>query len=228
MVCPCGPHGFRPVGFFCAMDRVVSFIDGFNLYHSIRNLGRPHLKWVDLWALSEVFIRPKSEALVDAFYFSAYATWLPSAYRRHREYVAAQIAVGVTPVMGHFKERDRICRQCGSRWVAHEEKETDVNIAVSLTRLAHKDAFDRALLITRDSDLAPALRAFKADFPAKSLTVVAPPSRSGHSSELIAAASSNKATIKERHLQRCLLPQVVTDAGGNVAARRPKEYEPAK
>ncbi len=29
-------------------DRVISFIDGFNLYHAIANLKRPHLKWLDL------------------------------------------------------------------------------------------------------------------------------------------------------------------------------------
>jgi hypothetical protein len=29
-------------------DRVVAFIDGFNLYHSILALRQPHLKWLDL------------------------------------------------------------------------------------------------------------------------------------------------------------------------------------
>ena len=225
MVRPCGPHGLRFVGFFYAMNKVIAFIDGFNLYHSLHNLRQPHLKWLDLWDLSEALTRPKSETLVDVLYFSAYATWLPSPYKRHRQYVTAQVAVGVTPIMGHFKEKDRMCRKCGTRWKAHEEKETDVNIAVSILRLAHQDAFDRALLVTRDSDLAPALRAIRADFPTKELTVVAPPSRSGHSTELI-AASTSKATIKVRQLERCLLPEVVTDAGGNIAARRPKSYNP--
>lgn len=207
------------------MIRVVSFIDGFNLYHSINNLRRPHLKWVDLWALSEVFVRPKSELLVDVLYFSAYATWLPSPYRRHRQYVAAQVARGVTPVMGQFKEKDRRCKGCGAKWTAHEEKETDVNIAISLTRLGYRDELDRAVVITRDSDLAPAIRAFVADFPKKSITIVAPPSRYGHSTELVNAASA-KAKIRVKQLERCLLPEIVTDAGGNVAARRPASYAP--
>ncbi len=34
------------------MKKVISYIDGLNLYHAIDDLNRPHLKWVDLWALS--------------------------------------------------------------------------------------------------------------------------------------------------------------------------------
>lgn len=126
--------------------------------------------------------------------------------------------------MGHFKRKSRSCHSCGARWTAHEEKETDVNIAVALVRLAFRDAFDSALLITRDSDLAPAIRAMLADHPKKTVTVVAPPCR-GHSNELIAAATS-KAKITVAQLERALLPDVVTDAGGNVVARRPAGYAP--
>ena len=175
------------------MNRVFAFIDGFNLYHSVDNLRQPHLKWLDLWALCEAFTRPKSETLLDVVYFSAYATWLPDPYRRPRQYVGAQVARGVTPVMGHFKEKDRRCNKCGTRWKAHEEKETDVNIAVSLLRHAYRDSFDRALIVSRDSDLAPALRLVRADCPDKELTVVAPPSHSGHSGELISASTSTTA-----------------------------------
>jgi hypothetical protein len=36
----------------------------------------------------------------------------------------------VTPAISltysHFKKKDRECFDCGSKWVAHEEKETDV------------------------------------------------------------------------------------------------------
>jgi hypothetical protein len=32
--------------------------------------------------------------------------------------------------------------------------------------------------------------------------------------------------MKIHHLERCLLPQIVQDAGGNVAATRPTPYDP--
>ncbi len=53
--------------------RVISFIDGFNLYHAISSLHRPELKWVDVRTLSKAFLRPVSENLLNVFYFSAYA-----------------------------------------------------------------------------------------------------------------------------------------------------------
>ena len=33
--------------------RVACYVDGFNLYHAIDDLRKPHLKWVNLWALAE-------------------------------------------------------------------------------------------------------------------------------------------------------------------------------
>ena len=43
------------------IDRVISFIDGFNLYHAIDNLNQSHLKWLNLHSLSNAFIKPKIE-----------------------------------------------------------------------------------------------------------------------------------------------------------------------
>jgi hypothetical protein len=38
--------------------RVACYIDGFNFYHALDDLAKPHLKWVDLWALSASLCRP--------------------------------------------------------------------------------------------------------------------------------------------------------------------------
>ena len=188
---PCGPHGFRLVGFLILgaatladRQRVVCFIDGFNLYHSIDDLRDDHLKWVDLWALSEVFIKKTSQRLEDVYYFSAYADWLPASARRHRRYVKALIARGVTPILSKFKDKDRKCPSCGHRWKGHEEKETDVNIALALINGAYRNEYDHAFVMTRDSDIAPAVRMVRALFPDKDVTIIAPPNR-GHSSEIL-------------------------------------------
>lgn len=207
------------------MTRVVCLVDGFNLYHSLHELRQPWLKWLDLWALSERLVRPRSEQLVAVYYFSAFAQWLPEAHRRHQAYVKGLEAHRVTAVMGHFKTKRRRCKGCRTQWKAHEEKETDVNIAVAMLRLAYQDAFDRCLLVTRDSDLAPAVRAVRQDFPHKTVTVVAPPNR-GHSSELLSAANGEKAKISVRQLETCQLPDAVIDAGGNTVAQRPSTYAP--
>jgi len=52
------------------LNQVISFIDGFNLYHAINNLNQSHLKWLNLHSLSKTFIKSKSEILSKVFYFS--------------------------------------------------------------------------------------------------------------------------------------------------------------
>lgn len=205
-----------------AQERVICFVDGFNLYHAIHHLKTPYLKWVNLWTLASVFIRPKSQQLNAAYYFSAYADWLPDAKSRHLRYVKALVAAGVTPVMGKFKQKDRKCSKCGYKWQSHEEKETDVNIALALLNLAYQNKYDRAFLISNDSDLAPAIHMVKACFPHKHITTIVPP-HYRHSNELI-QASSDKAKITVEHLERSLLPEHILDAGGNLIVNRPLEY----
>jgi uncharacterized LabA/DUF88 family protein len=172
---------------------------------------------------------PKSHFTIkDVYYFSAYATWLPDAYRRHREYVRALEAVGVTPVMAQFKEKSRGCLSCGSRWTAHEEKETDVNIALHMLDDAYKDRFDRALLISADSDLAPPIRMVLQRFPKKQIRVLTPIGRN-HSWALVNAAGGLKSSKKigRSHLDMSLLPKRIAGARGNEIATRPNSYKPS-
>ncbi len=205
--------------------RVSCFVDGFNLYHAIHDLHENHLKWLNLWALVEMFTVKPYEKLTNVYYFSAFATWLPDAYRRHREYVEALTATGVTPVMAYFKEKDRECRACGAQWVAHEEKETDVNISLYMLNHAYRDEYDRAFLLSADSDLAPVVHMIRKQFPAKPIRLIAPPERR-QSKELVAALKPrpNLRSIKKKHLKRFRFPDIVTDDDGNSLAVCPPEY----
>jgi len=103
-------------------ERVISFIDGFNLYHSIKDLDKPYLKWVNLRTLASTFVSTQSQLLTEVFYFSAYANHLPDSKKRHLEYVKALTASGVSPVMGNFKKKQRRCPNCRHNWNGHEEK----------------------------------------------------------------------------------------------------------
>ncbi len=206
-------------------QRVISFIDGFNLYHAISIHNRPELNWTDLKALSRVFLKSYSEDLSQVLYFSAYADHVSESTKKcQKAYIRALELKGVTPVLGYFKKKDRKCPTCDYKWIGHEEKETDVNIALFLLDLAYQDAFDRALVISNDSDLAPAIRMVRKRFPEKRITTIAPP-RNFHSSELI-QVSTDKTKIRIEHLERCLLPLVVSDPSGLISVSRPQEYMP--
>jgi len=207
-------------------QRVICFVDGFNLYHAIDKLNEPYLKWVNLKCLASVFIRPKSQRLIDVYYFSAYANWLPESKKRHLQYVKALTSAGVKLVMGRFKSKSKKCPKCKTTWNGHEEKETDVNIALALLNLAYKNEYDHACLISNDSDLAPAIHMVRENFPNKEFTTIVPP-HYFHSNELI-KASTGKAKIKIYHLKECLFSKNIVDVGGNIVATCPKEYIPPK
>jgi uncharacterized LabA/DUF88 family protein len=205
--------------------RVISLIDGFNLYHAIAGLHRPELKWIDLRALSNTFLRPLSEQLLKVFYFSAYADHMPEPVQRSQKtYIEALKLKQTTPILGQFKKKNRKCPSCKYKWASHEEKETDVNIASFLIDLAYQNAFDRALVISNDSDLAPAIRMVRKRFPQKRITTIAPPNYY-HSNELI-QVSSDKARIRIEHLEKSLLPSRVIDASGLVSISRPQDFDP--
>ena len=204
--------------------RVIAFVDGFNLYHAVHDTGQHHLKWVNLKDLCVEFAPSPHFTIQAVYYFSAYAKWRRTAYQRHKSYVRALSAVGVIPIMGKFKEKDRQCFSCGSTWKHHDEKETDVNIGLQMLDLAYQDAFDRALLVTADSDLAPAIRMLKQRFPKKQVRVLTPLHRN-HSLELAQAAGGVKLAkkIKQIHLERNVLPKTVTS--GRQKIMRPAKYD---
>jgi uncharacterized LabA/DUF88 family protein len=205
------------------MLRIRAYIDGYNLYHAIRRFNEPHLKWVDLWALCERFVPPQTGRLDGVHYYSAYATWLPDQMVRHQALVAALESTGVEINLANFKEKDRKCPDCGHRYISHEEKETDVHLALALLDHARRDLYDRALIISRDSDLVPAARITKAAFPQKQIFVVAPP-HLGHSNDMLAVVDG-KHKIQKKHIETSLFPASLKLADGTVVTR-PTEYNP--
>jgi uncharacterized LabA/DUF88 family protein len=205
--------------------RVACYIDGFNLYHSIDDLKKPHLKWVDLRALAQSLCRP-GETLVKVVYFSAYATWMPDPYSRHREYVAALKHAGVDCHMARFSEKSARCKKCGATWKRHEEKETDVHFCLTLLEDAIDDVFDRVIIVSVDSDIVPSVRAVRRRMPGKQVFLATPPNRHSAARELLNSCNSGTAITAGR-LAKCLLPETVVDANGKQIAKRPASYAPA-
>jgi uncharacterized LabA/DUF88 family protein len=207
-------------------ERVVVYVDGFNLYHALKDLRRPYLKWLDLRRLAATFVDKTTQHLEAVRYFSAFATWRSDALPRQKAYVAALKATGVIAVMGQFKEKRWTCVHCKQVNLRHEEKETDVNIAVHMLQDAYANRVDRALLISNDSDLSPVIRTIRADFPRVVVRILTPPGRYT-SKELVTAAGDAKRVtkIQELHVERSMLPaEVIFPDGRRVI--RPTEYEP--
>jgi uncharacterized LabA/DUF88 family protein len=205
------------------MIKVICYVDGFNLYHAIDDLNKPHLKWLDVSRLAQSLCR-RGETLARVNYFSAYATWRPASYARHRELVAALKSVGVVCHMARFSQKPAKCNRCGHGWISREEKETDVHFAITFVEDAMDDAFDRAIIVSADGDYIPAIRRVRGRFPQKEIFVAVPPGRFAKAREITKAA--NGATeITNGRLARCLFARTISEAGSGIA-RRPVEYDP--
>lgn len=200
------------------MERVKAYIDGFNLYHGLRQKYGRRYHWLDLDVLVRRLLRP-SQTLVSIDYFTARIRQQPTSERRQATYLDALAAAGnvVRVVEGRFQQKTRECRKCRATWIEHEEKETDVSIAVGLLEDAVNDVFDVALLVSADSDLCPAVRSLARLYPDKRVVAAFPPARS--SGDLRQAVAGAAFTIGHANIRNSLLPASVTTPAGIVLAR---------
>lgn len=140
------------------MNRVAFFIDGFNLYHSLKQ-NAPDCRWLNLRKLCEQYIDTSKETLINVYYFSAVAYWHPDKEKiqRHQKYIARLRQENVIPILGVFKEKDIKCRLCKQSFKSHEEKRTDVNIALTIVSEAIQNHFDTGIIVSGDTDMIPAI-----------------------------------------------------------------------
>ena len=177
--------------------KTICLIDGFNMYHSIRNLEKK-FRWIDYYALCKHFLR-KDDELEEVYYFTALAHWLKDAKKRHQVFIEACKIRGVRVVLGKFKEKTILCKRCRENFISHEEKATDVNIALYAYRLANKGV-EQIFIVSGDTDLAPAIELIKQDFNTH-IGIISPFKR--HSKELIQKADishSISINVMEQHL----------------------------
>lgn len=194
------------------MAKVIFFVDGFNLYHALdyTESGPNHFrfrkyKWLNLNKLACLFVGPL-DSLEQVLLFTAYATWDPQKVARHKLFIRANESAGVSVVFGEFKRKDKYCKLCKRQFHSFEEKQTDVNIALELFRLAYLDKYDRAVIISGDTDLIPAIKAVRATFPQKQIGVMIP---IGKSSEDLLKHADFRFRMKEQHLASSRFPNTV-------------------
>jgi len=187
------------------MKNTIFFIDGFNFYHSIDKPKYYKYKWIDFSKLASLLSQP-DEKIKKTYFFTALTKWSKDKQNRHKLLIKALKSVRVQVVYGKFKKQDVRCRICNKTFKKHIEKQTDVNISVYLFKLAFKNKYDKAYIISADSDLVPAIRAIKESFPKKKIDVIFP---IGRASKDIKKASDYTVKIKEKHLKQSMLPDPV-------------------
>jgi len=166
----------------------VSFIiDGFNLYHSVRkaeqDLNRS-TKWLNIKALCQSYLSTIGRhfnvyaVLEKIYYFSAIAYHMqssdPDVPKRHKLYLRCLEDSGIIIHLSRFKQKQVLCLNCGQKFIKHEEKETDVAIAMKVAELCINDKSDIIVLVTGDTDLAPCIEFVKKYYPEKRIVFAFP------------------------------------------------------
>lgn len=202
------------------MSSLIVYVDGFNLYHGLKDQFGRRMLWLDLVALSNR-LRPRS-ALIQVRYFTAPVLDDPPSASRQGRYQHALLAQNpglVDIVQGRYQKKPMSCRTCGAGWTHYEEKETDVNIATSLVSDAARRLSDSALIISADSDLTPAVKAARRLHPSLFVAAAFPPKRFSAELNKLMLGSFHISPAKIRQSQ---LPQTVHDASGRFYSRPAK------
>jgi uncharacterized LabA/DUF88 family protein len=203
------------------VSRVITYIDGFNLYFGMKSEGWERFLWLDVAALSRNLLKP-DQTLVHTKYFTSRVASPPDKVKRQSTYIDALQLVPETSVFfGKYQLNPVTCHNCGYVRNAPSEKMTDVNIAVELLKDAFQDAFDTAILVSADSDLIAPVSAVRSLFPEKRVIVACPPSRFSRS---LTDAATAHFQIGRGALAKSQFPDEVTTATGYVL-RRPASWK---
>lgn len=203
---------------FYFVAKVAFLIDGFNLFHALDYFAggpdrdRYHkYKWISLRKLCSLFLT-HNDRLEDVLYFTTLATWDAQKALRHKLFIKAQEAEGTEVIYGEFKRKQKRCSQCGKYFWTFEEKQTDVNIALRLFQMAVRDKFDKAIILSGDTDLIPAIKAVRQTFPGKQIGVIIP---IGRASEDLKKHADFYHKMKERQLASSRYPDTLTLPDGS-------------
>lgn len=201
-----------------AGHRYRFYVDGFNVYHALFPWF-PQYLWLNYWKLAQSAVYAE-DSVCSVTYFSAYADWKPEKkVQKHREYISLLESAGVQVIMGRFKEKEKPCDKLKDLCRQHEEKRTDVNIAVTVLCDAIRGKHDRSVIVSADTDLIPVIAAVRGMAPAVKVGVMTPLLRDNK--ELLDAADFPR-RMSERILARSQFPPDVKL--GNAGIRRP-DYE---
>jgi uncharacterized LabA/DUF88 family protein len=197
------------------------YIDGFNVYNAILD-HCPQYLWLNYYRFAQNMML-SADTLSGVTYFSAYADWEPAEKAKHQEYVFLLHNSGVHITLGRFKVKKRWCELHGHECVKHEEKQTDVNIAVAVLGDAANNRFDRAIIISADSDLVPIVRAVRDLGKRVKVGVMTPVGR--ESIDLVAAADF-RCHMTEEMLAQSQFPAISIISGHTIIRPPPRQRPP--
>ena len=201
-------------------QRVVAYIDGFNLYFGLKSANLKRFYWLNVQLLAQNLLKAGQD-LVFTKYFTSRVSYPADKERRQSTFLETLDTLNDFRIYyGHYQANPRRCLKCGHKVLIPNEKMTDVNIAVEMMSDAYQNLFDVALVISADSDLSAPVLAIKSLFPEKRVIVAFPPQR--HSAQLQRLAHGFL-QIGRAIIAKSVFPDKVPKPDGFIL-KRPKEW----
>lgn len=136
------------------VERISIFIDGSNLYHSLRAL---HVDKIDFQKLVNVL--RKERLLISVFYYNApldISIDKKKYWEQQKFFYILRKLPGFNVVLSR---RKRFKKQDGS--FGYEVKGDDVYLAIDLVSGAYENLYDTAIIVSGDEDFVPAIQKVK-------------------------------------------------------------------
>ncbi len=202
-------------------QRVITYVDGFNLYFALKDKDWKRYYWLNVKKLAENLIKP-DQRLITTKYFSSRVKKPVNKQKRQTTFIEALETLDNFEIYyGKYQLNTRKCRKCGYTEIVPSEKMTDVNIATELLSDAFQDKFDTALLISADSDLTAPLNTVRRLFAKKRVVIAFSPAR--YSSDLAKSANAHF-IIGRNKLAKSVFPEEVIKLDG-FTLRRPPSWQ---
>ena len=132
------------------MKRCNFYIDGFNIYHRLRDYHEAtgkNYRWLDYRKLCQSFLYQTDELGTIYFFTAINKSFGKESTERHNVLIQALASTSVKIVKGYFSHR--------------KEKQTDINIATRIFMDAITQQCDKCFLFSGDNDFAPVLQAIR-------------------------------------------------------------------
>jgi uncharacterized LabA/DUF88 family protein len=199
-------------------ERVIAYIDGYNLYFGLVESGYRRYLWLDVHLLIKNLLKPGQE-LVAVYFFTTLVTNDEEKRKRQKSYInALQTIENLHVVFGKFQKERTNCKTCGNVYFAEAEKMTDVNIATQIMCDYYGDRFDTAMVVSGDTDLVPPIKHINENDGRKRVMAIFPPNRAN---DEVRKHAKGDLVIGRKTLADSQLPATITGKLGETLHRPP-------
>lgn len=114
------------------MQRVIVYVDGFNLYYGLRSKNWKWFYWLNIQEMAQRMLKQR-QILASTKYFTSIVKQPADKHKRQATFLEALRTLSDFQIYyGHFLSDMVTCSNCGRTHQTYHEKMTDVNIATEL------------------------------------------------------------------------------------------------